>query len=188
MTEKNYNSQQKDSKTMQKQSKAEKAKSDIPKEETKKENAEKKDEKKQKTEHKHVKKDEAVINGISLPISTLDAMFIGKFIRRKTISKAIEDLGEVMKFKRAIPMTGEIPHRKGKGMMSGRYPIKPIGYFINLLKTLRANASVNGLEEPIIAEVISNKASQPYGSGGRKRKRTHVKIRVIEKSKLGAKK
>jgi ribosomal protein L22 len=189
MTEKNYNSQQKDSKTMKKQSNAEKLKKPEAadtkkgKEEIKKE-AEVKEDKKQKTGKKPVKKEMAVVNGISLPISTLDAIFIGRFIKKKTIEKAVAELGEVAKLKKVIPMTGEIPHKKGRGVMSGRYPMKAISYFIKLLKTLRANASVNGLEEPIIAEVIPNKASEPYGkSGAVRRKRTHVKIIAREKAR-----
>ncbi len=136
-----------------------------------------------------VKKDEAIVNGVSVPVSTKDAVFICKFIKRKSIDKALADLDDVMHFKRAIPMTGEIPHRKGKGMMSGRYPIKAIEQFVIMLKTLKANANVNGVEEPIIVEAVPNKASRPYGRfGAIKRKRTHVKIRVVEKNKLKKKK
>lgn len=193
MTEKNYNAQQRESKTMKKQENIQKAEPKANAVEIKKE--EKVEDKKEtKTEDKKVeakkqvqkiKKDEAVVNGVGLPISTLDSVFISKFIKGKTIDKAIADLEEVLKFRRAIPMTGEIPHRKGKGMMSGRYPIKPITYFIKMLKSLKANAIVNGIEEPIIVESISNKAYQPYGRfGSVRKKRSHVKIRVVEKNKL----
>lgn len=157
------------------------------KEETK---ADKKNEEKKKTIIKKeiVKKDEAIANGISVPISTKDAVAICNFIKRKSIDQALADLDDVMHFKRAIPMVGEIPHRKGKGMMSGRYPIRAIEYFVRILRTLKANANVNGVEEPIIVEAVPNKASQPFGRGGIKRKRTHVKIRVVEKNKLKNKK
>ena len=135
-----------------------------------------------------VKKDEAVVNGISLPVSTKDAMAICKFIKKKSIDKALADLNDVTHFKKVIPMTGEIPHKKGKGIMSGRYPIRAIEYFVTMLKTLKANANVNGVEEPIISEAVPNKASQPFGRGGIRRKRTHVKIKVVEKNKLKNKK
>ena len=86
--------------------------------------------------------------------------------------------------KKAIPMSGEIPHRKGK-IMSGRYMTKSVGYFIRLLKNLKANANSNGLEEPIISEAIPNRASRPYGRfGAVKRKRTHIFIKAIEKKKI----
>lgn len=193
MTEKNYNPQQKDAKTMKKQQNVQKVeqKKDIV--ETKKiENKKtetKVDEKKPVHKKEIVKKDEAVINGISLPISTKDSVAICKFIKNKSIDKAIADLEEVEKFKRAIPITGDIPHRKGKGMMSGRYMTKPVGFFIRLLKELKANANVNGVEEPIVVEAVPNRASRPRGRfGAVKRKRTHVKIRCVEKNKLKEKK
>lgn len=135
------------------------------------------------------KKDEAVVNGFGLNISTKDAVAICKFIRGKPINRAVEELEEVLKFKRAIPMKGEIPHRKGKGMMSGRYPIYAVRHFIRMLKDLKANANVNMVEEPIIVEAVPNKAAQPYGRfGAFRRKRTHVKIVAKEKNKMGGRK
>ncbi len=190
MTEKNYNPEQGKAKTMKKQEiAAPKAEVPVKKEDKKDSGAEKKETEKQtkvkKQEQKRVKKDEAIVNGISLPISTKDSVAICKFIKKKSIDKAIADLEEVLKFKKAIPMTGEIPHRKGKGMMSGRYPVKPVGFFIRMLKDLKANSNVNGLDEPIIAEAIPNRASRPYGRfGSVKRKRTHVKIKAVEKNKI----
>jgi ribosomal protein L22 len=151
------------------------------KEEVKKEDKELKKLSEKKPAEK-IKKDEAVVNGISLPISTKDSVAICRFIKGKTIEKAIADLEEVLKFKKAIPMKGEIPHRKGKGMMAGRYPVKPVKYFIIMLKNLRANAIVNGMEEGTITEAIPNRASRPYGRfGSVKRKRTHVKIKLKER-------
>ena len=90
---------------------------------------------------------------------------------------------KVILLKKPVPMKGEIPHRKG--MMSGRYPKKTAEHFIKLLKSLSANASVNGLEKPIISEAIANLASRPYSKFGRvRKKRTHVKIIVKEKLKI----
>ena len=43
-------------------------------------------------------------------------------------------------------MKGEIPHRKGKGMMSGRYPLNAVKDFIMLLKSLKANAINHEIE------------------------------------------
>src|SRR3989344_1690252 len=101
----------------------------------------------EKKEHKHddkkkIKKSEAVAFGVSLPISKKHSMYICKFIKGKSIDKAISELEEVLKMKRAIPFKGDIPHRKGK-MMSGRYPINASKYFINLLKGLKGNVLVN---------------------------------------------
>ncbi len=130
-----------------------------------------------------VKKTEAVVNAKSLPISTKYAIAICRFIKKKKIEKAIAELEQVLMKKKAVPMKGEIPHRKGK-MMSGRYPKKATEHFITILKSLQANAIATELEEPVIAEAMANLAQRPYGRGGRRKKRTHVKIIAREKKKV----
>jgi ribosomal protein L22 len=143
--------------------------------------------KKQITKPK-VKKNDAMVNGSGLPLSTKVSVAICKFIKGKQIPQAIADLEQVVIKKKAVPMKGEIPHRKGK-IMSGRFPGKAAEYFIRMLKNLQANANVNGLNEPVIAEAMANIASQPYGKFGRvRRKRTHVIIRVKEMTVKGGKK
>lgn len=194
MTEKNYNPQQRTSKAMKKQEKVETKleNQEISKQENKvqekvEKNIEEKESKakeKVKKQIQKIKKDEAFVNGISLPISTKDSVAICKFIKGKTIRKAIDDLELVSKLKKAIPMKGEIPHRKGKGIMAGRYMTKPVGFFIRLLKSLEANSNMNGIEVPIIVEAVPNRASRPYASGGKKRKRTHIHIKAMEKNKI----
>ncbi|VVB83611.1 Ribosomal protein L22p/L17e [uncultured archaeon] len=187
MTEKDYNAKQRENKVMEKQKNVEKIDgAEMKKEEKKEAKAEEnKNGKKERKIIPKVKRDESVVNGISLPISTKDSVAICKFIKRKSIDKAISDLEEVEKLKKAIPMTGEIPHRKGKGMMSGRYMTKPVGFFIQMLKSLKANANMNNMEEPIITEAVPNRASRPYGRFGRiKRKRTHIHIKAVEKNKI----
>lgn len=189
MTEKDYNPEQRNAKAMKKQENISKAKIvETPKKKVEengnKTETEKSPEKKSKVVKKTIKKDEAVVNGKGVPISTKTAMAICRFIKRKPIEKAVADLQEVLLFKRAVPMKGEIPHRKGR-IMSGRYPINAVKEFIMMLKNLSANANVNGLEEPVIAEAIPNKASRPYGRfGSIKRKRTHVKIIARNKKKV----
>ncbi|MEX2017358.1 MAG: uL22 family ribosomal protein [Candidatus Pacearchaeota archaeon] len=195
MTEKNYNPEQKHTKAMEKSSRVNKmeekkivetskhnTKTEAPaeekKEEVKKET--KKPEKKKKTE--------AVVRGISVPISSKQSFAISKFIKNKSIERAIRELEEVLVHKRALPMKGEIPHRKGKGMMSGRYPRNSIREFIKLLKSLNANATANEISNPFIYQAFGNFASRPYGRFGRvRKKRTHVTITAREKtsSRLG---
>jgi ribosomal protein L22 len=188
--EKDYNAKQRENAALKKQQAPEtkivgaEAKNNDKKEEAKVE--ENKTEKKKK-QIQNVKRDEASANGISLPISTKDSVAICKFIRHKSIDRALLDLELVSNFKKAIPMKGEIPHRKGKGIMAGRYMTKPVGFFIKMLKNLKANAIVNGIDEPIITEAVPNRASRPYGRGGMKRKRTHIFIKVMEKNKIKTK-
>ncbi len=136
-----------------------------------------KEEKKKEIKKPKVKKEYAIVNGKSLPISTKQATAICKFISRKKIPQARRELEEVIKKKKAIPMKGEIAHRKGKKIMSGKYPLKASKIFIELLKSLAGNTLVNNLDDPIIYEAIANKASRPMARFGRwERKRTHVKI------------
>jgi len=126
-----------------------------------------------------VKRDYAIVNAKDVPISTKHSIAICRFIKNKNIEKAIEGLGKVLIKKKAIPMKGEIPHRKGK-IMSGRYPQKAVGHFIKLLKSLESNSNINELNEPVIVEAISNLAQRPYGRFGRtKKKRTKIKIKCV---------
>ncbi len=135
-----------------------------------------------------VKKSEAIVNGVGLPLSTKTSVAICKFIRGKSIPKAIANLEQVIAKKKAVPMKGEIPHRKGK-IMSGRFPKNAAEYFIKLLKNLQANANANGLDEPVVAEAMANIASQPYGRFGRvRRKRTHVLLKAKDKKMKGGNK
>ncbi|GBE20462.1 MAG TPA: hypothetical protein ENG87_04330 [Candidatus Pacearchaeota archaeon] len=135
-----------------------------------------------KVEKPKVKKTIAFVDVLNLPISTKQSIAICKFVKGKSIEKAITDLEQVSMIKKVVPMKGEIPHKKGKGISSGRYPKKSAEQFIKLLKSLSANANVNDLNNPIITEAIANLASRPYGKFGRvRRKRTHVKITAKEK-------
>jgi ribosomal protein L22 len=90
------------------------------------------------------KKDEAVAKGVSLHMSKRHGMYISSFIKGKKIDEAISMLEDVVKMNRAVPFKGEIPHRKG--MMSGRYPINASKLFIQLLKGLKGNVVVNGMD------------------------------------------
>jgi len=124
---------------------------------------EKKEEVKAKPKTIKPKKTKAVVNVKNVPISKKHSMAICDFIRNKEIDKAIEELEQVMIFKRAIPMKGEIPHRKGKGMMSGRFPVKSVNNFLILLKSLAGNATYNSIEEPVIVEAVANMGVRPHG-------------------------
>ena len=130
-----------------------------------------------------IKKTEVFAKGINLPISTKDAKFICKFIMKKKVGDAIRDLQQVELGKKAVPMKGEIPHRKGKRISSGRFPKKAAKSIGIVLKSLAANANEGNLDEPIIVEAMANQAARPYGRFGRtQKKRTHVKI--IAKDKM----
>jgi ribosomal protein L22 len=163
----------------------EEKKSEVAKKEEKKAEAPKEEKKSpEKKEVKKVKKTEVSARGVNLPISTKDAKFICKFIVKKRLGDAIRDLEQVKVGRKAVPMKGEIPHRKGKGISSGRFPKKAAENFVIVLKSLAANANEGNLDEPIIVEAMANMAARPYGRFGRtQKKRTHVKIIAKDKMK-----
>jgi len=170
------------------ESKKDLIKTPINKEE-KKENSANKEEKKEtpkkkKVEVKKVKKTEVMVMGNDIHISTKVGAAICKMIRGKTIETAISELEEVQKLRKAVPMKGEIPHRKGP-MMSGRFPVKAAGEFIRILKNLKGNVNQHDVEEPIITKAIVNIASRPLGKRGKvAKKRSHVEIWAMEKAKI----
>ena len=134
----------------------------------------------QKNKVQKIKKDEAKVNIQNAPISTKYSMDICKFIKNKSIEKAISDLGQVLVYKKSIPMRGGFGHQKSaKGFASGsgKYPQDATKYFIKLLKSLSANATANGLDNPIIVEAFGNVGQQPRAKFGRwERKRTHLRL------------
>lgn len=130
---------------------------------------------------KPVKKEFAVVRGLDLPISKKHGMYLCSFIKNKTMDAALAELDQVLKFKRAVPFKGEIPHRKGN-IMSGRYPINATKEFITLLKGLKGNSVVNGLDlgKTRIYEASTSWASRPGKKGGARFKRAHVVIKAKE--------
>lgn len=134
-----------------------------------------------------VKKEFALTKVSNAPISLKHSRYIGAYIKGKSIDNALKDLEEVTQLRRLIPFKGEIPHKAGPGMMSGRYPVNAARAFIPALKTLRGNCIVNGLdlERTRITIVNPSWAFRPLKRGGRKAKRVHL---IIEARELTEKK
>ncbi len=163
--------------TEKKIGKGEKSKTKEKENKESKKTGSKKEEKKGAKEIKKPKKSEAVVNAKDVPISTKHSIAVCKFIKGKKIDDAIKELEQVVAMKKSVPMKGEIPHRKGKGVMSGRFPAKTAKNFIVFLKSLSGNATYNSVENPVIVEAVANMGSRPYGRFGRvRKKRTHIKI------------
>ena len=158
-------------------------------EEKKEETTETKTVKTEVKKEKFVAKEKAVASGYSLRISCKNSMAVCNVIRGKSPEWAVERLEDVLKGKRAIPMSGrEVPHQKGNGLSGARYPRNATQEMIKLLKQLNANAMVNGIENPVITLAKANIASRPFKSHGRKAKRTHIELEVMDKTKLVKKK
>ena len=133
-----------------------------------------------------VKKEEAIAYGHGLAMSLKHSMYISKFIKNKSIDKAIEDLIQVTKIKKIVPFKGEIPHRKGKGMMSGRYPVFASRHFISVLKGLKGNVIANGMDLDRTTIYYSNPswASRPMRRGGVHAKRVNILIKAKENKEI----
>ena len=150
---------------------------------------EKTEEKKEKKEKK-IKKEEAHIDVRNARISKKQSMAICDYIRGKGIDECVAFLEDVIKQNKALPMKGEIPHRRGD-IMAGRFPVNSSKEFIVMLKSLKSNAIQNGLDvdKSKIKVAVPNKGSKVLRSGGREQaKRTHVYIELREHIKGGNKK
>jgi ribosomal protein L22 len=126
--------------------------------------------------------DKAIANGFGLRISAKYAKEICRMIKGKTPDAAITRLQDVIDERRAVPMAGlEVAHQKGKGLAGGKFPKNACVAIMEIVKQAKANANILGIENPVIAQAISNRASRPYRKAGRRGKRAHVMIEVRAK-------
>ena len=106
-------------------------------------------------------------------------------MKGKSPDNGIKRLEEVIKGKRSIPMASrEVAHQKGRGIAGAKFPKNACKEIINVLKQVKANAVVAGIENPIVTIARANRASAPFRSGGRKGKRTHLHLEVRNRLKL----
>ena len=119
--------------------------------------------------------------GVNLPFSFKVAYEVAKYIKGMKVDRAIRDLEEVQKIKRAIPYTRhnlDTPHRRGK-MAAGRYPEKAARYVLPLLKSLKTNAEDKGIEGEL--EIVHSAAKKPsirrrYGRVKGTKRVTHFEL------------
>jgi ribosomal protein L22 len=138
--------------------------------------------KKEEKKEIKVKKTEAFAKASAIHASKKHCMAIGNMIKNKSIDQAIADLEQVLLYKKIVPFRGEIPHRKGPGIMSGRYPINASKMFITILKGLKGNAIVNGLDlqKTRIFLVQSDWAARYSKKSGGRFKRANIIIKAKE--------
>ena len=134
--------------------------------------------------------------GSNRRISTKFAVEICREITGKTVKKAEAFLQRVIEHSDYVPLhkyKRKVAHRKGKGVhavKAGRFPEKACKEFLDLLKSVKANADAKGLdtEKLMVIGALANQgirrtAMQPKGhiSGRmREKKSTHLEIVVIE--------
>jgi large subunit ribosomal protein L22 len=134
------------------------------------------------TKEKSLKKDVAVANGFSLRISPKQCVFICRIIRGKSPDAAIKRLQDVIDEKRPVPMAGlEVGHKKGKGLAGGKFPKNACKAIIEIVKQAKANAVVAEIENPVINIAKSDRASAPFKKGGRRAKRAHIHIEIVNR-------
>ena len=175
----------KEEKKPEKDKMEEKINGDSKKDVSKENEAPEKEISKIKKKAKVVVKEKAIANGFSLRISLKHSVAICKVLIGKNPDDAIKRLEDVVSKKRSIPMSKlEVAHQKGKGISGAKYPKNACLSIIEIIKQVKANAVVNGIENPVISIAKSNKASAPFRKGGRKAKRTHIYLEVADKTKL----
>jgi len=126
------------------------------------------------------KKEFAVARGNGLRISQKHCIYICKTILGKSPDAAVARLQDVISEKRAIPMAGlEVGHKRG--MAGGKFPKNACKAVIGVVKQVAANASIAGIENPIIVVAKSDKASSPFKRGGTRAKRCHLYLEIKNK-------
>ncbi|MCF7871812.1 50S ribosomal protein L22 [Candidatus Woesearchaeota archaeon] len=120
-------------------------------------------------------------------ISTKTSIEMAKFLKGKTTEKAKTILNRVLEKKTAIPFTrftNGLGHRAGSGIGTGRFPQKATEEFLDLIKSVEANAQAKGLSTNLkIIHLLANKASNQFHYGRQRRrkyKRTHLELVVEE--------
>lgn len=130
------------------------------------------------------------------PVSLKYSLEVISNIKGKTVKKSLAFLNRILNKEEFLPLRTykkKVAHRKGdsKGMSTiGRYPIRTIKAFIELLETVRANADYKGLDSDnlLITHMFASQGFQraSFQSQGRiagkrrKRKSVHLEIVVQE--------
>lgn len=131
------------------------------------------------------RKNKAIARGVNMRISPKYSIFVCRAIMGKTPEDAIKRLEEVVKMKRPISMRSlEVPHQKGPGIAGARFPKTVCLEIIELIKQVKANAVVSGIENPVITIARADKSQGPFKRGGMRAKRAHVLIEVMDRTKL----
>lgn len=121
--------------------------------------------------------------GSNLQISFKKSVEVSRRIRGKKLSYVISYLEKVVDKKIPVPyirFNAEVPHRKGKGISSGGYPVNVSKAFIKLLNSAKKNASEQEISgELYVLGVSANKGTKRYRPGrfsGRLMKSTNVEV------------
>ena len=108
--------------------------------------------------------------GRDLNVSFKNMVAVAEYVKGMMLERAITDLEEVVEKKKAIPfhrfMVG-IGHRSGNQVKTSKYPVKAVGYALEVLQNLRANAEYKGLD-PVKIKIIHCQANHGVSRSRRK--------------------
>ena len=133
--------------------------------------------------------------GINLPISLKKTVETANAIKGKKVSQVIKYLEGVIKQEVVVPyrrFNSEMPHKKGKGIAAGGYPVFVAKELLRLVKSAEKNAKEQEISGDLyVISVSCRKGSSRYHYGrysGRKMKSTSVEVIIGPKIKGGNKK
>ncbi|MBI5389430.1 50S ribosomal protein L22 [Candidatus Woesearchaeota archaeon] len=132
----------------------------------------------------------ARVVGRDLSISTRQSVEVCHFIRGRNLQWAKQYLQDVIAMKKPIPFkryNKDVGHKKGD-FAAARYPQNCSTAILALLNSVEANAQEKGLNTAnlVIKHSCAHMASRPFHTGrfrGRKMKRSHVEVVVVEMAK-----
>ncbi|MFT4244131.1 MAG: 50S ribosomal protein L22 [Candidatus Woesearchaeota archaeon] len=125
-------------------------------------------------------------------ISLKKSVELSRAIRGMKVSRAKQYLIAVTKQEELVPyrrFNTEMPHKRGKGVMAGGYPVNVAKEFLIILHNALKNAENLGLGE--VDELRIKSASVRQGASrykmsrlsGRKMKATHIEIILVQDTK-----
>lgn len=121
----------------------------------------------------------------NLQISMKKSVELARALQGKKVSSAVIYLNQVIDQKAVVPYLRyikEMPHRRGKGIMAGGYPVNVAKGFLKVLENAQKNAAeleISG--ELYVLSSSSRQGSSRYHTGryaGRKMKSTNVEVIV----------
>ena len=132
----------------------------------------------------------------NVPISLKYSLEISRRIKGKNIAEAEIILQKIADMETHLPLqiyTKKIPHRKGNaqvGTKSGRYPVRTCKQWLQLLRSVKANADYKGLNVKKLRIVhatanmgfsrVTNQSQGRISGKSRNSKSAHIEIIVRE--------
>ncbi|MFP4401727.1 MAG: 50S ribosomal protein L22 [Candidatus Nanoarchaeia archaeon] len=129
---------------------------------------------------------------INTRISLKKSVEVSRAIKGMRVSRAKEYLQDVMAQKQVVEykrFNQEMPHKRGKGIMAGGFPVNVAEQFFKVLHNCEQNAQNLNLGEAEDLRIVSASVRQGAGRykmsrlSGRKMKATHIEIIVTQDTK-----